>query len=108
METHQGTRPYQVRLAGLTQLQAALEALGVPVQIQENMPQMASSFVHDHWQPVLWAGDDQHGYKSVKFLHGIDGWYYAVDSWMNNRGNDVTQVAGELLLWWCESGPARM
>lgn len=103
-------RPYQIRLAGLTQLQAALGPLGVPAVMLHNQPQMASSFPNDYWQPVLWCGDDDHGYQPVKFLYARDErWYYAVDTWSNDRGNDVTQVAGELLLWYTEqSGPVRM
>ena len=102
-------RPYATRRAGLEELKALLDDLGVPSVICENMPQQASSFPGDYWQPVLWAGNDERGYTSVKYLHKApDGWYYAVDSWMNDRGAEPAQVAGELLLWWAESGPARM
>ena len=108
MATWAGQKPYEMRLAGLTALEREVAGLGIPAKIHHNMPQTASSFANDYWQPVLFCGDDDRGFLSVKYLHSGNDFYYAVDSWINNSGTDPCQVAGELLLWWTEQSGTRM
>jgi len=96
-----GPKPYETRLRALRELEKYLADLDVPSYFVYDFPQQASSWTNDPWQPVLLVGDIG-ATTDIKYLHSPKGWYFAVDGWMNNRGDDANQVAGELALWWAE------
>lgn len=95
-------KPYETRLTALRELEKYLADLGIPTYMIFFFPQQASSWDNDPWQPVLLTGDAKDT-RPIKFLHHSgDRWFYAVDSWLNDRGDDARQVAAELALWWAE------
>lgn len=97
------TKPYVVRLDALRELEKLMRDLEVPVYMIFDFPQQASSFDGDMYQPLLLAGDLA-ATKDVRYLYSDtrDCWFYAVDSWRNDRGDDARRVAGELAIWWSE------
>lgn len=97
------TKAYLIRLQALRSLEKQLQDVGVPTYMIFDFPQMASSFEGDLYQPLLLVGDLK-ATRDIRYLYSDtrDCWFFALDSWRNDRGSDTSQVAGELTLWWAE------